>query len=163
MNKVAGLAVVGALAGCSAGSRLDGAQAEREMKAYYDAIYPVGSVNCPDQIRMEAGTTFACTLIFRGGAEKFEVRAKVRAVSGRVATYEFLIDDTVFEPGPTAKLAAAEVKQRTQRDATVECGEPRRPKATETCTATFADGVKWWVVVHTNPDGSAASFELAEP
>lgn len=156
-------AVLAALAGCGAGSKLEGAQPEQAMRAHYDAIYPVGSVNCPDEMRMAVGTTFSCTLIFRGGAEKFEVKAKVTAVTGRVAEYEFRIDGAVFEPGPTETLAEAEVKRQSQRDGVVDCGEPRRPKATETCTATFTDGAAWRVVVHVNPDGSAASFELVEP
>jgi hypothetical protein len=98
-GKLAGLglvvtatALVGVVAGCSAGEKvLDKSYVETTTAKQLAAQVhqPVPKVTCPDDMPAKVGATMTCTLVAQGETTKYPVHIKVNSVNADKGTAQF--------------------------------------------------------------------------
>lgn len=133
----AGLLVALALAACSGSNGLDveGARTQigRSLRNAYDL--PVSTVRCPDDVELQKGSRFRCTV--RIGGRPLGVTVTQRSADGDLR----VVPDAAVLRTPRVEADAARrmASQFDRPSVTVECGPPAvrvlAPRSTFTCTA----------------------------
>lgn len=143
------------LAGCSgsvsigSSDQLDTAKLENTLTEASQNAFPafsVGNAQCPDDVKLEAGGTFTCTVDVEGQPLRFDVTQDDEKGNVSYVKAQAALDTVKLEASLTGQI-----KEQTGVDVTVACpGDKVLVKdvgATFPCDATAADGTTTVVTV----------------
>jgi hypothetical protein len=128
---VASLLALGALGACSASLEIGGgtdlSELEAKMVEEQEKKTPdieVGEATCPDDVDLEVGARFECTLTVGGVDAPYEVTMEGDDRDADVGSFHFEPAQPILDMQLVEDFVASQLNRRSQ-GATVECGSER--------------------------------------